>query len=145
MEFLDVKRLGKQRIEATQILEILLQQPILDSHNQSIVKFDKSLQMWTNHPAVKMWRGHEEWLKSYQSICIGEWCWRGYTNTIQVLKPNLIQDPPSWLGQEEFHSSHRSNLIRKNPTHYRQFWPTESNDLEYMWPIGEKDVPENND
>ena len=44
LECLDRLRLGKQRVEAYQILNILL--------NRTKTK------EWRNHPAVKMWEGH---------------------------------------------------------------------------------------
>ena len=46
---LDYKRLGKQRVEAYQILQAL------SDPNYG----------WQNHPAVKMWRGYEEALVAY--------------------------------------------------------------------------------
>jgi hypothetical protein len=48
---LDSKRLGKQRVEAFQILNILLNRTKTSG--------------WRNHPAVKMWKGHENALKVY--------------------------------------------------------------------------------
>lgn len=41
---------------------------------------------------------------------------------------------PSWFGKQEFHDSHKSNLLRKDPKHYGQFnWNVKSN-LPYYWP-----------
>lgn len=135
MEYLDQKRLGKQRVEAAQILEILLKRPILPKSLLSIVPFDPSHTAWGRHPAVLMWIGHEQWLLSYLDICIGEWRSRGYHNTIVVPEyDQSSQDPPKWLGHELFHRSHRSNLVRKDPSHYRQFWPEEDSNLPYWWP-----------
>lgn len=135
MEFLDQKRLGKQRIEAAQILEVLTNQPILPSHLQSLVPFDFSNVVWKNHPAVLMWRDHEEWLKLYLACAIGEWCFRGYINNLSSpTYDTSLNSLPSWLGHEPFHLSHRSNLIRKDPTFYRKFWPEEDPGLRYFWP-----------
>lgn len=140
MEYLDQKRLGKQRIEAAQILEILLQKPILPKSLQSIVPVDFTTLIWKSHPAVLMWAEHEQWLLSYLDVCIGEWCNRGYLNNIVVPEyDQSSQDPPKWLGHGPFHRSHRSNLLRKFPAHYRQFWPGERDDLAYWWPT---DFPE---
>ena len=50
---LDNKRLGKQRVEAKQILTAL-------SNGGS----------WSNHPAALMWKGYEECLKLYINRCI---------------------------------------------------------------------------
>jgi len=136
MEFLDEKRLGKQRIEACQILELLLDQPFLPSSLNSVVPFDPTFKPWARHPAVLMWRGHEEWLKLYLACAIGEWCFRGYHNTIVVpIYDTKLQKHPVWLGYEPFHLSHRCNLIRKHPTHYLRFWPGDRNDtMPYYWP-----------
>jgi len=135
MEFLDVSRLGKQRIEATQILEILLQQNFFTKENQSAAPFQKNYGGFNRHPAVMMWVGHEQWLALYQNCCIGEWESRGYRNSIvRVPYDTKLQPPPPWLGYEPFHLSHRSNLLRKFPAHYRKFWPYDPSDLPYYWP-----------
>jgi len=42
---------------------------------------------------------------------------------------------PLWLGNEELHASHRSNLLRKAPLWYGQFGWTEPDDLPYIWPV----------
>lgn len=54
---LDYKRLGKQRVEAMQILNALA----------------GLKRGWTNHPAVRMWRGYEDGLAAYHDACISEW------------------------------------------------------------------------
>ena len=135
-EFLDDKRLGKQRIEAAQILEILLKISILPSRLQSAVPFDPTFHRWHHHPAVLMWSGHEEWLKNYLDCVIGEWRSRGFANSITVPRYDCENQPyPIWLGMEEFHRSHRTNLIRKNPSYYLKFWPEERDDsCLYYWP-----------
>jgi hypothetical protein len=58
---LDWRRLGKQRVECMQILNAL--------HGTS--------KGWVNHPAVRMWRGYEDALETYQSFMIEEWVRRG--------------------------------------------------------------------
>lgn len=116
---LDWRRLGKQRVECKQILNALVAQS----------------GGWRNHPAVLMWRGFEEALKQYSNIMIREWVERGYNNNMElypIQKVNLVY--PSWLGLDEFHASHRSNLLRKDPVHYGQFGWTEPDNLEYYWP-----------
>ena len=120
---LDSKRLGKQRLESDQILKTLLGQS----------------QGWINHPAVKMWRGYENCLIEYFNISIDIWTKRGYKNTYQFkdfIEDKTFQDPP-WLGNEDFHASHRSNLLRKDPEFYGKFGWSEPNDLPYIWPVGE--------
>ena len=116
-ECLDWRRLGKQRIEAMQILRAL------ENHNYG----------WQNHPAVNMWRGFEAMLAVYHNTIIEEWISRGYRNSMKIIAPNSAAISPSWLGNSDFHASHRSNLLRKNPEHYAQFGWTESDNLPYVW------------
>jgi len=121
---LDWRRLGKQRVEAYQILNVL--------RGQSTG--------WANHPAIKMWRGYEDALAVYMNCCISEWIRRGYNNNMKL---ELVEnyDLPEWVGWEDFHSSHRSNLLRKDFIYYSQFGWDEPNDLPYVWP---KNNPQKN-
>lgn len=41
---------------------------------------------------------------------------------------------PRWLADEEFHRSHRSSLVRKDPDFYRPLFPDVPDDLPYVWP-----------
>jgi hypothetical protein len=43
---------------------------------------------------------------------------------------------PSWFGLEEFHRSHRSNLLRKDYEYYSQYFDEDPN-LPYYWPAKE--------
>lgn len=117
LECLDYRRLGKQRIEAKQILNCL--------------KFN--LKGWHNHPAVLMWRGYESALCLYMNVAIETWTSKGYKNTMQFINVSDVVYP-WWFGHEEFHASHRGNLLRKNYGHYSQFGWTESPELPYWWP-----------
>ena len=128
---LDNKRLGKQRVECTQILRALLVQ---------------DAKGWVNHPAVKMWRGHEGALYRYTGAVCNEWVRRGFKNeatqeTLLILWHHhmnhliLHDNNPSWMGSRKFHAAHRSNLLRKLPTHYGQFGWKEPDDLPYVWPV----------
>ena len=123
---LDRQRLGKQRVEVLQILRALM-----DSSSG-----------WRSHPAVRMWRGYESALVRYgQAIC-GEWMWRGYRDSvrdkIRAWRVNIpVGGDPHWLGYEEFHRSHRSNLLRKAPEHYAGLPGFDvPDDLPYVWPEG---------
>ncbi len=122
---LDRQRLGKQRVEALQILRTLQ---------------DKS-KGWINHPAVKMWRGYEHALAIYGWAMCDEWLRRGYVDNcrmefVEAMKgaPPEFVVVPLWLGREDFHRSHQSNLVRKLPAYYRQFFPDVPNNLPYVWP-----------
>ncbi|MEK6912520.1 MAG: pyrimidine dimer DNA glycosylase/endonuclease V [Nanoarchaeota archaeon] len=117
---LDYRRLGKQRVEAFQILNVLLNRTKSSA--------------WRNHPAVLMWRGYENALKIYLNLCISEWISRGYKNTMKTEKINGKVALPTWLGKRKFHSSHKSNLLRKDKKHYSQFKWKEKDNLPYVWP-----------
>lgn len=119
-EVLDMRRLGKQRVEASQMLRTL--------RGQS--------QGWRNHPAVRMWHGYEDALGLYLNAMIAEWERRGYSNTLEryPLSENSQPEMPPWLGDPEFHASHRANLLRKAPAFYGQYGWSESPELPYIWP-----------
>ena len=122
---LDNKRLGKQRVEALQI------------HN--IVSGKRTTGGWINHPAVKMWEGYQYSLANYHNIMIEEWMRRGFKNTMQFMESSntgKYVPVPTWLGNDKLHSSHRSNLLRKDYNHYSQYGWDESNDLPYYWARG---------
>jgi len=118
-QVLDYKRLGKQRIEARQVYNILM-------------KLNKS-SAWTHHPAVLMWKGFEEALADYYNHIRKEWIERGYNNTMPEL---VCNNPvmPCWLGDYDFHAAHRSNLKRKNIEFYGKYKWTEPDNLPYIWP-----------
>ena len=123
-ELLDSKRLGKQRVEAWQILQALRGQT----------------KGWVNHPAPKMWRGYENGLVEYGKVICEVWKERGYKDTchekISIYhNPNKPIEFPTWLGREDIHLSHKSKLIQKDPTFYKQVWPDTPDNLEYVWPI----------
>lgn len=91
-----------------------------------------------------MWRGYEPALAAYGLAVCDEWLSRGYRDTCRdkILAytgtPNFVTSlnkKPHWLGEVNLHRSHQSNLIRKNPEHYRPFFPDVPDDLPYIWPI----------
>jgi hypothetical protein len=127
---LDDRRLGKQRVEALQLLNALT---------------GKS-RGWTNHPATKMWRGHEDMLVLYGLVVTREWKRRGFKDTCfekigaflqegkRRRRRKLRRSRPPWLGDERFHRSHQAALARKRPEHYRRFFPDVDDTLAYHWP-----------
>lgn len=124
---LDYRRLGKQRVEAKQILNVLL--------NPGAKKG------WAHHPAVLMWKGHERSLMDYFNQISAEWEDRGYVHNIgyyevsDMVKPGVGQKYPPWLvNNPALHLSHKSNLVRKDP-YYREMWPEVPDNLPYIWPV----------
>ena len=130
---LDRARLGKQRVEAYQVLRVLLGL----SHG------------WSKHPAVRMWRGHERALFAYAAAICAEWKRRGYnegvtwTKIVAITVEHGLVDinnpavPPPWVGALAFHASHRAALLFKFPLHYGQFGWTEEPRVAYVWPTME--------
>lgn len=118
---LDRQRLGKQRVEAKQILIAL-----------------NVGGGWRNHPAVRMWRGYETALAQYGVAICNEWISRGYRDSL-LIQFQYAGDGslvfPSWLGDIDFHLSHQSNLVRKDPAHYGPLFPGVPDDLPYVWPV----------
>ena len=47
---------------------------------------------------------------------------------------------PPWLGRRALHRSHQSALVRKDPVHYRPFFPNVPDDLPYVWPPGHETI-----
>lgn len=125
LKSLDNKRLGKQRLEAMQLVNSTLK-----------LKNDPNAKIgWANHPARNMWDGYLDALKLYHNLAIDEWVSRGFKNTmIKYDLPEVITMPP-WIGHETLHASHRANLLRKDPIHYGRFGWTEDPAMPYYWPV----------
>jgi len=125
---LDDKRLGKQRVEAVQILKILCY----------------GVSWWKNHPAVRMWKGYEDALGMYMNIMIIEWEHRGFENNMfyYIARASQIIYPP-WLGDPRLHLSHQANLARKKPEYYGKLWPDADTNAPYWWPVELLNTKEN--
>jgi len=124
---LDQARLGKQRVEALQVLRAIT----LPTYG------------WQSHPAVAMWRGHREALTAYSLAIADEWLAQGHADTVRPqiaeFAPGVGPDTaglslPAWWGDEAVHLSHRSKLVQKDPEHYRAIFPGTPEDLDYAWP-----------
>ena len=119
LRVLDWRRLGKQRVEAHQVLNVLLGRT--------------ETKGWRNHPITKMWVGYEDALKLYFNLCVQEWVNRGYNNNMLLEDiPDTIKYP-NWLGNDLFHSSHRANLLRKDSEFYSDWGWNEDSDNPYAW------------
>ena len=139
---LDNLRLNKQIIEARDIWRRCLG-----------YKKDR----YTNHPAVKMWKGYENSLLEYGVTCYNEWIDRFHKKLrggrachevgeeLLALLSQEIEDEiingreriyPYWLGDLRFHSSHRAALLAKKPDWYKEFNWEEEPIINYWWPGG---------
>jgi hypothetical protein len=133
---LDDRRLGKQRVEALQVLRALT----------------RTTYGWKHHPAVRMWEGHPDGVAAYGLAVCAEWTRRGRPDTCAVTistdlaaagrpAPRTQADLarqcelPAWLGDVRVHRSHRSALVRKNPEFYGPLFPDADPDEDYFWPV----------
>ncbi len=115
---LDSKRLGKQRVEAYQILRTLKKH----SHG------------WKNHPAVKMWEGYESALALYMNAMIDEWVLRGYNNTMKKEDVTGEVQFPWWFYWRPLHESHKASLNRKDSCFYSFEVDSVFMNHGYIWP-----------
>ena len=106
---------------------------------------------WVNHPAVKMWRGHEMALYHYVLAMVNEWKSRGFKSTlddkagetmsIAIVKGRAKDESaPEWISDEEVASTHRLALLVKDYEWYSQFgWPEDTgvrpDHYDYKWPV----------
>lgn len=138
---LDRRRLGKQRVEALQVLRGL-----------TVPGYG-----WRRHPAVRMWTGYEEALVRYGLEICRTWREQGHPDTcadsllagLSAHRPGAAVreqtelasagDLPPWLGDEAFHQSHRSALVRKDPHQYAALFPGVPDDLPYVWPASDRE------
>src|SRR5690606_11941965 len=99
---LDPKRLGKQRVEVIQVV-------------RALTRPDYG---WANHPAVLMWKCHEEALGRYGLVCCEVWTALGHGDTCAATIVGDLRDAgvmrirseadlvaagamPPWLGDED--------------------------------------------
>jgi hypothetical protein len=140
---LDRRRLGKQRVEAIQVVRAVTRPGY----------------GWSNHPAALMWRGFEEALGRYGVTCCEVWTELGFADTCaativadlraagvrrlrsqrQLAEAGAL---PPWLGDEDFHRSHRSALLRKDPEQYGRLFGDVPPDLPYVWPVRKGQPPQ---
>ncbi len=137
---LDVRRLGKQRVETIQVLRAL-----------TVPGYG-----WRHHPAAAMWAGYEEALVRYGLDICAAWCRLGHGDTCAATLGADLEaaiglasartqaelasagELPPWLGDTAFHRSHQAALVRKDAAHYRPFFPDVPDDLPYVWPESDR-------
>jgi hypothetical protein len=137
---LDSRRLGKQRVEALQVLRGL-----------TVPGYG-----WRHHPAVRMWEGYEEALVRYGLEVCRVWTGAGRRDScaatmladFAALHPRAgvrtqaelgaAGELPNWLGEPGFHLGHRSALVTRDPDHYRDLFPDVPAGLPYVWPRSDR-------
>jgi hypothetical protein len=80
-----------------------------------------------------MWRNNVPALKKYLNCAIEEWVERGFKNTMDFEDIDEEVEMPEWFGNEKFHSSHRANLLKKEPEFYSQYRWSEDPSNPYVW------------
>lgn len=155
---LDYKRLGKQRVEAKQILEIIIRlQQLRDwlgednnpnlreaikrwirkYKSQSITLYrrdSKPLSFgFSYHPVIRAWFNHTGALKYYVNCHIDEWISRGYNNT---MKKYYIDEftLPEWIFNNDVYRAYWGVLKEKDPEYY-SFLP--ESDVKFEWSLVE--------
>lgn len=120
---------------------------------------------WPNHPVAKMWADYKpalvcymyngvqqlhdrNWIEDNRYVSLREEVLLLIINkynyafdlTSATLKPEY--NPP-FIGNEEFHRSHRLNLLWKDSEWYRNYFtdPVPTCKPDYIWPLIHPDVP----
>jgi len=109
---LDNRRLIKQNLETTQLLDAILNLP---------TKNGLPRKGWLNHPALVMWQNNPKALSNYLESGIAVSNQRGFKTDycyerLCIYRELLVNDNsenPIWWGDESVHSSHRSRLLQK--------------------------------
>jgi len=136
---LDDKRLSKQRVETFQLLCAIGDEWALDLRirqgKSPLKQYDwKRHSRWHNHPAANMWRNHVESLGEYYNMSLEVWIHRGKQNNMLFRPQYGTVNHPHWLGDPNFHASHRSNLLQKDFSFYSRHGWTDPDNLDYVWP-----------
>ena len=121
-KILDNKRLGKQRIEAKEIINIL------DGKTKK--------KGFSHHPATLMWKGYIPALKAYYNAMIDEWKLRGYKNTLRKYPLPKNIKIPWFLNNRSILLSYQANLLKKNFDYYHYFFkdvPKKYFYYSYIW------------
>ena len=134
INLLDNKRLGKQRLEAKAIIDIL---EYYDENDEMPANT-----AWTNHPATMMWVGHTNALKVYFNYVLHFWEKRGFKNNyeyydieredVEIIKC-IFEDNvatfekkankdtfPIWFCFPPFYLAQRAALIMKDRDYYEE-------------------------
>jgi Pyrimidine dimer DNA glycosylase len=97
-----------------------------------------------DHPAVRMWRGHERQLISYglamchdlritRKIDTDAWIQLGKLAT-ELREAKYDNSVPPWHKDLWIHRSHRSELVRRYPKRHKDDWPNTPQNMPILWP-----------
>jgi len=104
-----------------------------------------------------MWSGYEEALVRYGLEICRAWREQGHQDScaaslvagLAAHRPGMAVrrqeelaaagELPPWLGDEAFHESHRSALVRKDREVYAALFPGVPDDLPYVWPASDRE------
>ena len=114
---LDARRLRKQIIETTVILDAL-----------------SGAKAWSNHPCVLQYRGHEAWLEHYLN-CLVAYENRAY-DFAKVASMLADQSRPDWHCQS-YYDQMKRRLHTKSPAHYKQWRHYGTSEENYYYVDGE--------
>lgn len=132
---LDYRRLGKQRVEAKQILQCLLKEGSTG---------------WGHHPIVGAWAGYEEALAVYGLYICSEWKLRGYQDSLfgwfQVMRQNIREGEhyttpiPPWAEDSRVNQAYQKLLTWKEPEHYEEIFDmVQLEQPEFPWELLRKE------
>lgn len=113
-EVLDVKRLNKQIIENKQIMDAIL----------------GTGKGWFNHPVVKSYKNHFQWLY-YYNLCLF-WYSRGDKPMAKKMSEQAMAFKPSFHTEEYFNQMKR-RLYTKNNQYYSQWAELGESDCNWYW------------
>lgn len=128
---LDYKRLVKQLLEGRQIMSVLAQ--------------ESPGRAWRNHPAVRMFEGHEHDLYDYLTAIRDEMDVRGYKwqNNWAVIEDTFARNfaeedyvPAEWIEDPTVFDrviiTHRGRLWQKDPMHYASYEEEGNTFMDYV-------------
>lgn len=107
---------------------------------------------FANHPVARMWAGYETALAAYGAVSCVESVVRGYAQSGKGLKISGMisavrwetrseapMELPPWKEDTDVLRSHRSNLVRRFPSHYSDVWSEAPEGWPYIWPFVDED------
>lgn len=113
-EALDVRRINKQIIENKQIMDAIL----------------GTGKGWFNHPVVKSYKNHFQWLYHY-NLCLF-WYQRGDKPMAKKMSEQSMAFKPNFHTEEYFNQMKR-RLYTKNNQYYSQWAELGESDCNWYW------------